>query len=64
MKWKKTQLTEPKERAASILENMGAEEGHVHILQLQYFCQNKEFSHLLEYWQIVETQFKKLKNER
>ena len=38
MNWKKTQMTEPQQRAQSIYDNMGKVEGNVHILQLQFFC--------------------------
>ena len=55
-------MTEPKRRAESIYNTLGAIDGQVHIVQLLYFTKGLEFVNLLDYWKEVDLEFKKLKD--
>jgi hypothetical protein len=64
MNWKKTQMTEPQQRAQSIYDNMGKVEGNVHILQLQFFCDQLKHDLLIKYWKEVADHFATIKPTR
>jgi len=62
MNWKNTLMTEPEQRANSIYEKLGPIDGHIHILQLQYFCENMKHDLLIEYWSEVMVIFITIKS--
>ena len=63
MDWTKTNLTEPELRAISIYNTLGPIDGHVHILQLRYFCEDTPFETLIKYWKEVEIVFKTIRKK-